>query len=195
MKRFFVMVCLSAFLLSGCQDKVSEEPLNITSETNADKFDKSEWWYEGHTTNSIEKTIDDNFVENVEQKDKYVMSLDFDSADSYLLQKIAVAETDGKDAECMAAVIMVVLNRTWSSDFPMNINMVINHYGQFESVLSGEYEEAEPNKASAQAIHMILYDKWDEVNGALYFEDYNSRIWINHDLELTAEFGGMRFYR
>ena len=194
MKRFFVMVCLSAFLLSGCQDKISEEPLNITTETNADKLDKSDWWHEGHTPSGITRTIREGCITNTEQKDKYVASLDFGAEDAHFLQKIAVAETGGDDAECMAAVMMVVLNRTWSHDFPMNIEMVINQYGQFASVLSGGYEYAEPNEESAMAIHMITYEHWDEINGALYFDSYGNNIW-SEDLELTAEFGEMRFYR
>ena len=45
-------------------------------------------------------------------------SLDWDADDSYRLAKIAMAEAEGEDTEGKALVILVVLNRVWSDDFP-----------------------------------------------------------------------------
>lgn len=45
-------------------------------------------------------------------------SLDWDADDSYRLAKIAMAEAEGEDTEGKALVILVVLNRVWSDEFP-----------------------------------------------------------------------------
>jgi len=193
-RKICIITVLLMLFLCGCQNNKSGEPLDITLETNADKEDKSTWWYEYHISNEDTDDIERYFIENTEKKDKYVASLDFDSDDAYRLEKIAVAEADGMGTECIAAVMMVVLNRTWSSDFPMSIENVIMQYHQFTPVLDGRYDEIEPNDDSREALNMVLHG-WDEVNGALYFESCEGESWYSRNLELTAKYGNMRFYR
>lgn len=47
------------------------------------------------------------------------------------LAKIAMAEAEGEDTEGKAQVILVVLNRVWSNDFPDTIEGVITEKNQF----------------------------------------------------------------
>ena len=45
-------------------------------------------------------------------------SMDWDAEDAYMLAKIAMAEAESEDTEGKALVILVVLNRVWSEEFP-----------------------------------------------------------------------------
>ena len=52
-------------------------------------------------------------------------SLDFDADEAYMLEKITMAEAEGEDTEGKALVMLVVLNRVWSDEFPGTIEDVI----------------------------------------------------------------------
>lgn len=72
-------------------------------------------------------------------------SLDWDADDSYRLAKIAMAEAEGEDTEGKALVILVVLNRVWSDDFPDTIEGVITEDTQFAAYENGRYDRVEPD--------------------------------------------------
>lgn len=67
-------------------------------------------------------------------------SLDWDADDSYRLAKIAMAEAEGEDTEGKALVILVVLNRVWSDEFPDTIEGVITEDTQFTAYGNGRYD-------------------------------------------------------
>ena len=52
-------------------------------------------------------------------------SMDWDAEDAYMLAKIAMAEAESEDTEGKALVMLVVLNRVWSDEFPDTIAGVI----------------------------------------------------------------------
>lgn len=52
-------------------------------------------------------------------------SIDWDVEDAYMLAKIAMAEAESEDTEGKALVMLVVLNRVWSDEFPDTIAGVI----------------------------------------------------------------------
>ena len=54
-----------------------------------------------------------------------IPSMDWDTEDAYLLEKIAMAEAEGEGVEGKALVMLVVLNRVWSDRFPDTIEEVI----------------------------------------------------------------------
>ena len=130
------------------------------------------------------------------------MSCDWDYEDSYLLCKIAMAEAEGEDVEGKAYVMMVVLNRMMSDEFPDTISDVIfqkipssKHY-QFSPIENGRFDRVEPNDECWQALDMIMVDKWDKSQGALYFEsEANADNWHSRNLEYLFTHGGHRFYR
>lgn len=72
-------------------------------------------------------------------------SLDWDADDSYRLAKIAMAEAEGEDTEGKALVILVVLNRVWSDEFPDTIEGVITEDTQFAAYENGRYDRVEPD--------------------------------------------------
>ena len=61
-------------------------------------------------------------------------SMDWDAEDAYMLAKIAMAEAESEDTEGKALVMLVVLNRVWSDEFPDTIAGVIFQDGQFSPI-------------------------------------------------------------
>lgn len=68
-------------------------------------------------------------------------SMDWDAEDAYMLAKIAMAEAESEDTEGKALVMLVVLNRVWSDEFPDTIAGVIFQDGQFSPISNGRYDE------------------------------------------------------
>lgn len=125
-----------------------------------------------------------------------VWSRDFDGDEAEMLMKIAMAEAEGETTEGKAHVMMVVLNRVWSDEFPDTIEEVIFQKNQFSPVCEGgRYYTTEPNEDCAKALEMVM-DGWDESQGALYFEAAgNGDSWQSRNLELLFQYGGHKFYR
>lgn len=129
-------------------------------------------------------------------------TLDWDADESYLLAKIAMAEAEGEGIEGKAMVIMVVLNRVWADGFPGNIEDVIfEHSGdiyQFSPVApGGRWWTTEPDEECYEALRIIMVEKWDESEGALYFEAiYNGEdTWHSENLEYIKTVGNHNFYK
>lgn len=131
-------------------------------------------------------------------------SLDWGVEDSYLLTKIAMAEAEGEGVEGKAMVIMVVLNRVWAEGFPDSIKDVIFDYNeqkdiyQFSPVMpGGRWWTTEPDEECYEALRIIMVKKWDESEGALYFEaTYNGEdTWHSENLEYIKTVGNHNFYK
>ena len=69
--------------------------------------------------------IENNEVEAPLVQSPLLVSKDWSSKDAYLLAKIAMAEAEGESTEGKALVMLVVLNRVLSDDFPDTIGEVI----------------------------------------------------------------------
>lgn len=131
-------------------------------------------------------------------------SLDWGAEDSYLLAKIAMAEAEGEGVEGKAMVIMVVLNRVWAEGFPDSIEDVIFERDeqkgsyQFSPVMpGGRWWTTEPDEECYEALRIIMVEKWDESEGALYFEaTYNGEnTWHSKNLEYIKTVGNHNFYK
>ena len=121
----------------------------------------------------------------------------FDEEDECLLAKIAMAEAEGESTEGKAMVIMVVLNRVESGDFPDNIMDVIFDEGEFSPVKEGgRFYTTEPDADCWKALDLIMQG-WDESDGALYFEAvYNGEdTWHSRNLEYIKTVGNHNFYK
>lgn len=123
-----------------------------------------------------------------------IKSLDWDSDDAYLLAKIAMAEAEGEDTEGKALVMLVVLNRVWSDEFPNTISEVIYQEDQFSPVSNGRFESVEPSKDCYKALDLIQLQHWDESEGALYFESASASTWHRDNLKLLFQHGRHMFY-
>lgn len=119
----------------------------------------------------------------------------FSGEDEYLLVKIAMAEAEGEDVNGKALVILTVLNRVNSNEFPDTIHDVIYQPDQFSPVGSGRFDAVEPSDECYQALNMVI-DGWDESQGALYFESCSEADnWHSRNLEHLFTHGRHRFYK
>jgi spore germination cell wall hydrolase CwlJ-like protein len=129
-------------------------------------------------------------------------SMDWDADESYLLAKIAMAEAEGEDVEGKALVICVVLNRVWSNEFPNTISEVLYQYDENSDVYQfttlrpdGRFYSVEPSAECWQALYMVQVQKWDESQGALYFESTkDDDTWHSRNLEKLFVHGNHTFY-
>lgn len=146
---------------------------------------------------NIEEVVDESATSQLYETNFHsIMSCDWDADDSYLLTKIAMAEAEGEDTEGKAYVIMVVLNRMLSDEFPDTIEDVIFQDNQFSPVFNGRFYNIEPNDDCWDALDMIQVDKWDKSQGALYFESCESEDnWHSRNLEYLFTHGKHRFYK
>lgn len=131
-------------------------------------------------------------------------SLDWGAEDSYLLAKIAMAEAEGEGVEGKAMVIMVVLNRVWAEGFPNSIEDVIFDYNEQKDIYQfspvapgGRWWTTEPDEECYEALRIIMVEKRDESEGALYFEaTYNGEdTWHSENLEYIKTVGNHNFYK
>lgn len=124
-----------------------------------------------------------------------ISSMDWDANESYMLAKIAMAEAEGEDTYGKALVILVVLNRVWSEEFPDTIEEVIMQDGQFSPVSDGgRYWTTEPNEDCWKALDLVMVDKWNGSNGALYFSTPSCSSWHRDNLEYLFTHGGHEFF-
>ena len=124
-----------------------------------------------------------------------IHSYDWDGEDERMLAKIAMAEAEGESVEGKALVILVVLNRVWSDEFPDSIEEVIFQKNQFSPVAEGgRYWTTEPYAGCYEALELVM-GGWDESQGAFYFESTGRDGWHSQNLEFLFEFGGHKFYR
>ena len=122
-------------------------------------------------------------------------SMDWGADESYLLAKIAMAEAEGEPKEGKAMAIMVVLNRTFSPEFPDTVEDVIFQDGQFSPIKSGRWDAVEPNTDCWAALDLV-YAGWDESEGALYFEaEWNENTWHKDNLKFIKKVGKQNFYK
>lgn len=122
-------------------------------------------------------------------------SMDWDTDEAYMLAKIAMAEAEGEDTEGKALVILTVLNRVWSEQFPDTIKEVIEEENAFTSYTNGRYDRIEPNEDCYRALEMVQVEHWDESQGALYFErTTEEETWHNTNLKELFKHGNHTFY-
>lgn len=127
-----------------------------------------------------------------------ILSTDTESSrnEAYMLSRLAMAEAEGEPLEGKAWVIMVVLNRVESPDFPDTVEEVIFQPEQFSSVWDGRYDAVEPNEDCRLALEMVI-EGWDESYGALYFEavSNDTDTWHSRNLQYIETVGNHDFYR
>ena len=124
-----------------------------------------------------------------------IASMDWDKDDSYMLCKIAMAEAESEGVEGKALVMLVVLNRVWSEEFPDTIEEVIFQKNQFSPVANGRYDAVEPDEECYEALKLIQVDHWNESQDALYFESKSDSKWHSENLEFLFKYGRHYFYK
>lgn len=127
---------------------------------------------------------------------EFTYSKDWGADDAYLLAKIAMAEAEGESIQGKTLVILVVLNRVWSADFPNSIHDVIFQENQFEPIVNGRWDKVEPDADCWEAVYIVETARYDYSGGALYFESVNSdSTWHSRNLEFLYQVGNHKFYK
>lgn len=115
--------------------------------------------------------------------------------EKYLLEKIAMAETEGEPTETKALVILTVLNRVKSEKFPDSVKEVIYQPVQFTPIANGRFDRVVPDDDCRAALELVL-SGWDESEGALYFgaTPRNRPTWHSRNLRKLFSRGPVTFY-
>lgn len=127
---------------------------------------------------------------------EFTYSKDWSAKESYLLARIAMAEAEGCNIQTKTLIIMCVLNRVWSDEFPDTIEEVIFQENQFSPIDNGRWDRVEPNEDCYEAVKVVMEAKYDYSDGATYFESCSDEDnWHSRNLEFLYESEGIRFYK
>ena len=127
---------------------------------------------------------------------EFTYSKDWSAEESYLLARIAMAEAEGCNTQTKTLIIMCVLNRVWSDEFPDTIEEVIFQENQFSPIDNGRWDRVEPNEDCYEAVKVVMEAKYDYSGGATYFENCaDEDNWHSRNLEFLYESQGIRFYK
>lgn len=183
------MCILAAVILVKNQDKkMPETSVNTQAELKESKAEENK---------TAMPTIEIHKENTTQAAGKFqdTHSTDWDADESYLLAKIAMAEAESESTEGKAMVILVVLNRVFSSEFPDTIEEVIFQDEQFSPIKSGRWDVVEPDTDCWAALDLV-YAGWDESEGALYFEaEWNENTWHKDNLKFIKKIGKQNFYK
>ena len=146
---------------------------------------------------SEEEEEEENSSEiEVDYYPEFTYSKDWSAEESYLLARIAMAEAEGCNTQTKTLIIMCVLNRVWSDEFPDTIEEVIFQENQFSPIDNGRWDRVEPNEDCYEAVKVVMEAKYDYSGGATYFENCaDEDNWHSKNLEFLYESEGIRFYK
>lgn len=83
------------------------------------------------------QTEEESSEVEVDYYPEFTYSKDWSAEESYLLARIAMAEAEGCNTQTKTLIIMCVLNRVWSDEFPDTIEEVIFQENQFSPTDNG----------------------------------------------------------
>lgn len=142
------------------------------------------------------QTEEESSEVEVDYYPEFTYSKDWSAQESYLLARIAMAEAEGCNTQTKTLIIMCVLNRVWSDEFPDTIEEVIFQENQFSPIDNGRWDRVEPNEDCYEAVKVVMEAKYDYSSGATYFESCaDEDNWHSRNLEFLYESEGIRFYK
>lgn len=142
------------------------------------------------------QTEEESSEVEVDYYPEFTYSKDWSAQESYLLARIAMAEAEGCNIQTKTLIIMCVLNRVWSDEFPDTIEEVIFQENQFSPIDNGRWDRVEPNEDCYEAVKVVMEAKYDYSGGATYFENCaDEDNWHSRNLEFLYESEGIRFYK
>ena len=183
---------------------------NIESSGETEKYELSRDISEVQTEITEEMSIGEYeccnsiFVEQVQQELEPITLIydkEFTEDDKYLLAKIAMAEAESQNIQTKTLVIMSVLNRVESDDFPDSIlEVIFQNNGktyQYSPVMQGgRWWTTEPDEDCYEAVEVVLATEYDYSDGALYFESCaEEENWYSKNLEFLYQSEDLRFYK
>lgn len=142
------------------------------------------------------QTEEESSEVEVDYYPEFTYSKDWSAKESYLLARIAMAEAEGCNTQTKTLIIMCVLNRVWSDEFPNTIEEVIFQENQFSPIDNGRWDRVEPNEDCYEAVKIVMEAKYDYSGGATYFENCaDEDNWHSRNFEFLYESEGIRFYK
>lgn len=142
------------------------------------------------------QTEEESSEVEVDYYPEFIYSKDWSTKESYLLARIVMAEAEGCNTQTKTLIIMCVLNRVWSDEFPDTIEEVIFQENQFSPIDNGRWDRVEPNEDCYEAVKVVMEAKYDYSGGATYFENCaDEDNWHSRNLEFLYESEGIRFYK
>lgn len=142
------------------------------------------------------QTEEESSEVEVDYYPEFTYNKDWSAEESYLLARIAMAEAEGCNTQTKTLIIMCVLNRVWSDEFPDTIEEVIFQENQFSPIDNGRWDRVEPNEDCYEAVKVVMEAKYDYSGGATYFENcVDEDNWHSRNLEFLYESEGIRFYK
>ena len=121
-------------------------------------------------------------------------AMSLDAADEEILLKLAMSEAGGESTEGKALVMLSVVNRVRSDEFPDTVSEVVFQDRQYSPVLDGRYYSPVPDDDCLAALELIK-GGWDESMGAMYFENAGADSWHSRNLEFLFREGNHKFYK
>ncbi len=188
----FIMMFIALFKLSNQTEVINNTEL--INESQSIETIKPQAYnlitFEPQTKEKHESNI------KVDYYPEFTYSKDWSAQESYLLAKIAMAEAEGCNTQTKTLIIMSVLNRVWSDEFPDTIKDVIFQENQFSPIDNGRWDRVEPNEDCYEAVRIVMEAKYDYSGGATYFESCDDEDnWHSRNLEFLYESEGIRFYK
>lgn len=167
-----------------------------TSKVNESYSNKTTTPYVSNLVTFEPQTEEESSEVEVDYYPEFTYSKDWSAKESYLLARIAMAEAEGCNTQTKTLIIMCVLNRVWSDEFPDTIEEVIFQENQFSPIDNGRWDRVEPNEDCYEAVKVVMEAKYDYSGGATYFENCaDEDNWHSRNLEFLYESEGIRFYK
>lgn len=167
-----------------------------TSKVSESYSNKTTTLYVSNLITFEPQTEEESSEVEVDYYPEFTYSKDWSAKESYLLARIAMAEAEGCNTQTKTLIIMCVLNRVWSDEFPDTIEEVIFQENQFSPIDNGRWDRVEPNEDCYEAVKVVMEAKYDYSGGATYFENCaDEDNWHSRNLEFLYESEGIRFYK
>lgn len=176
--------------------KVIAEKEDTSKSVSESYSDKTTTPYVSNLVTFEPQTEEESSEVEVDYYPEFTYSKDWSAKESYLLARIAMAEAEGCNNQTKTLIIMCVLNRVWSDEFPDTIEEVIFQENQFSPIDNGRWDRVEPNEDCYEAVKVVMEAKYDYSGGATYFENCaDEDNWHSRNLEFLYESEGIRFYK
>lgn len=194
--HIIIITIIMIIVLCNMPRIVIAEKENTSKSVSESYSNKTTTPYVSNLVTFEPQTEEESSDVEVDYYPEFTYSKDWSAKESYLLARIAMAEAEGCNTQTKTLIIMCVLNRVWSDEFPDTIEEVIFQENQFSPIDNGRWDRVEPNEDCYEAVKIVMEAKYDYSGGATYFENCaDEDNWHSRNLEFLYESEGIRFYK
>ena len=194
--HIIIITIIMIIVLCNMPRVVIAEKENTSKSVSESYSNKTTTPYVSNLVTFEPQTEEESSEIEVDYYPEFTYSKDWSAKESYLLARIAMAEAEGCNTQTKTLIIMCVLNRVWSDEFPDTIEEVIFQENQFSPIDNGRWDRVEPNEDCYEAVKIVMEAKYDYSGGATYFENCaDEDNWHSRNLEFLYESEGIRFYK